>query len=116
MKKYHKEILNNKGETLIESLVSILMLVVITVGMYNIITSSLNMINISNENHKNFRKEINPIIEGDFTDYSTSEITFKVITNPADPANDFTGLQYKSEFKVYKDDDKSEFEIVAFKP
>ena len=46
--------LNNRGETLIESIVSLLMLSILMIGAYKIITGSLNMIEVAYEKDKAF--------------------------------------------------------------
>lgn len=55
--------LNSKGETLIESVVSLLMLSILMIGAYKMITGSLNMIEIAYEKDKVFRANINQAIE-----------------------------------------------------
>lgn len=55
--------LNDRGETLIESIVSLLMLSILMIGAYKIITGSLNMIEVAYEKDKAFMTNINEAIE-----------------------------------------------------
>lgn len=102
MKKIKK--LNNKGETLIESVVSLLMLSILMIGAYKMITGSLNMIEIAYENDKAFRTNINEAIEEkEYTSNGNLRYNIDDIVSDSDNIN--------QKYKMYNKDG-----IVAFIP
>lgn len=101
-----KTLNNNKGETLIEGIVSLMMLAVLLAGAYAMITSSLNIISTSYEADNAFRTQINNLIEGDYgIKGKESEISFNI--DGIIPESEKVKLQYE----LYNENG-----IVAFKP
>ncbi len=97
---------NNHGETLIEGIISLLMLVILMAGAYAMITSSLNIISTAYEKDKGFRTEINDVIEGEgFTPVLNDKITFTI--DGIIPETEKAELEYQ----LYNKNG-----IVAFKP
>ncbi len=101
-----KTLNNNRGETLIEGIVSLMMLAVLLAGAYAMITSSLNIISTAYEKDKGFRTEINDVIEGEgFTPVLNDKITFTI--DGIIPETEKAELEYQ----LYNKNG-----IVAFKP
>ncbi|WP_028828607.1 prepilin-type N-terminal cleavage/methylation domain-containing protein [Proteocatella sphenisci] len=100
-----KKLNNNRGETLIEGIVSLLMLAVLLAGAYAMITSSLNIISTSYEADNAFRTQINKVIEGDYVKGKDSKISFKI--DEIIPESEKVEIEYN----VYNENG-----IVAFKP
>ena len=101
-----KTLNNNRGETLIEGIVSLLMLAVLLAGAYAMITSSLNIISTSYEADNAFRTQINKVIKGDETFNSGNPeigITIDGIVSESE--------KVKFQYELYNDNG-----IVAFKP
>lgn len=69
---------NNRGETLIEGVVSLLMLAILMAGAYAMITSSLSIISTAYEDDKTFKTEINSVIEGENFETAGTKIAFTI--------------------------------------
>lgn len=96
--------LNNRGETLIESIVSLLMLSILMIGAYKIITGSLNMIEVAYEKDKVFMTNINEAIEE--KDYTENGILRYKIDDLVSETDNIT-----QNYKIYNKNG-----IVAFIP
>lgn len=96
--------LNNRGETLIESIVSLLMLSILMIGAYKIITGSLNMIEVAYEKDKAFMTNINEAIEE--KDYTENGILRYKIDDLVSETDNIT-----QNYKIYNKNG-----IVAFIP
>lgn len=96
--------LNNRGETLIESIVSLLMLSILMIGAYKIITGSLNMIEVAYEKDKAFMTNINEAIEE--KDYAENGILRYKIDDLVSETDNIT-----QNYKIYNKNG-----IVAFIP
>lgn len=96
--------LNDRGETLIESIVSLLMLSILMIGAYKIITGSLNMIEVAYEKDKAFMTNINEAIEE--KDYAENGILRYKIDDLVSEADNIT-----QNYKIYNKNG-----IVAFIP
>jgi len=97
---------NKRGETLVEGIVSLMMLAVLMAGAYAMITSSLNIISAAYENDKAFRTEINQVIKGETPfDSGNDKIAFTI--DGIIPETEKVELEYE----LY-----DKHGIVAFKP
>lgn len=96
--------LNDRGETLIESIVSLLMLSILMIGAYKIITGSLNMIEVAYEKDKAFMTNINEAIEE--KDYAENGILRYKIDDLVSETDNIT-----QNYKIYNKNG-----IVAFIP
>ncbi|MGB5824598.1 MAG: prepilin-type N-terminal cleavage/methylation domain-containing protein [Proteocatella sp.] len=103
---FKRTLSNNRGETLVEGIVSLLMLAILMAGAYAMITSSLSIISTAYENDKTFKTEVNSVIEGAKTfESSGTKIAFKIdgIISEAE--------KVELEYELYNKNG-----IVAFKP
>lgn len=97
---------NKRGETLVEGIVSLMMLAILMAGAYAMITSSLNIISAAYENDKAFRTEINKVIEGE-TPFDSGNDKIAFIIDGIIPETEKVELEYE----LY-----DKHGIVAFKP